>query len=131
MTEFNVLGVVLAMWPVISSTVALYTATKVGRAADLLLHELEVEEMIYREILINLLSSDVPEADLIQLIDGPKPNLGPWKDKALHTSLERRLGTKSQVVLEILKEMENTITTLNEKLKTDGTVFLVWLYSLK
>jgi hypothetical protein len=130
MSGFEAVGAVLGLWPVVINAFIAYEATKDNTGCDLLLHELETEEIIYREFVHHLLASDVSETDLLQITDRQKPNVGLWKDKALHASLERRLGDKSEVVVKTLKDMDNILATLNEKLRANDTGS-VWLYSLK
>src|SRR5271156_2699676 len=117
MSGFEVIGVVLGVWPVVLNGLALYKATKDGRGYGLLLNELRTEEIVYREFVQHLLQADVPEADLVQLTDRKRSNVGLWKDQALHFSLERRLGhEKSKIVLETLAEMDKLLASLGEKL---------------
>jgi hypothetical protein len=122
MSSFEVIGVVLGVWPVVLNALSVFTATKDGRGARLLLNELRTEELVYREFVKQLLASDVSEADLLQLSDGKRPNLDLWKDKALNCTLERRLGDKSEFVLKTLEEMKNILEGLNEKLGANVTV---------
>lgn len=118
MSGFEVIGVVLGVWPVVVNALALFKATKDGRGYGLLLNEFKTEETVYREFVRQLLQADVPGADVIQLIDRKRPNVGLWKDRSLHFSLERRLGVeKTKVVLNILDEMNNILTALMEKLE--------------
>lgn len=117
MSGFEVIGVVLGLWPMVANAVALYKATKEGRGSDLLLHQLDTEELIFRDFVHHLLAAEVSEADLIQLSDRNRPNVGLWGDKGLHASLERRLGhDKSKVVLKTLKEMDKLLESLRQKL---------------
>jgi hypothetical protein len=117
MSGFEVIGEVLAVWPVVVNALSLYKATKDGRAYGLLLNELRTEEQVYSEFVRLLLQADVPEADLVQLTDSKRPNLGLWKDRALHFSIERRLGQeKSKLVTETLLEMDKLLVSLSEKL---------------
>ena len=117
MSGFEVIGVVLGVWPVVLNGLALYKATKDGRAHSLLLNELKTEEIVYREFVQHLLQANVPEADLVQLTDRKRSNVGLWKDQALHFRLERRLGEeKSRIVRETLAEMDKLLASLGEKL---------------
>jgi len=126
MSGFEVIGVVLAIWPVVVNGLAMYKATKDGRAYGTLLNELRTEEFVYREFVQHLLQADVPEADLVQLTDRKRSNVGLWKDRALNFSLERRLGhEKSKLVQETLVKMEKLLVSLGEKLGgTDDVSFL-------
>jgi hypothetical protein len=118
MSGLEVIGLVLSLWPVVVDAVDIYKAMKEGRGADLLRHELDTEEYIFREFVHGLLSSAaVTDADLIQLSDRNRPNTGLWKDRALHSKLEKRLGPeRSKIVLKSLVEMDKLLTGLREKL---------------
>jgi hypothetical protein len=117
MSGFEIIGVILGCWPMVVNALSLYKATKDGKAYGLLLNELRTEELVYREFVRHLLQADVPEADLVQLTDRKRSNVGLWKDRALHFSLERRLGQeKSILVLETLVEMNKLLFSLSEKL---------------
>jgi hypothetical protein len=116
MSGFEVIGVVLGVWPLVMNGVALYKATRDGRAADLLRTQLDTEEFIFRQFVHDLISSDVPEADLVQLSDRNRPNTGLWKDRGLHSKLETRLGPeRSGIVLSSLVEMDKLLTSLRDK----------------
>jgi hypothetical protein len=117
MSGFEVIGVVLGVWPVVLNALAVYKATKDGRGYGLLLNELRTEEIVYREFVQQLLQSDVPESDLVQLTSRKRSNVGLWQDKGLHFGLERRLGLeKSKIVLETLVEMDKLLVSLSDKL---------------
>jgi hypothetical protein len=121
MLGFEIIGVVLGVWPVVMNTVALYKAAKDGRGNDLLIHRLDTEELIFRDFVRHLLASEVSEADLIKLSDRNKPNVDLWKDKTLHYNLEMRLGNdKSKVVLKTIEEMDKLLENLKEKLASNN-----------
>jgi len=122
MSGFEVIGVVLGVWPLVMNAVALYKATKGIRGADLLRTQLDTEEFIFRQFVYDLLSSDVAEADLVKLSDRNKPNPVLWRDKALHSKLEARLGPdRSRIVLSSLAEMDKLLAGLRDKLAIHGT----------
>ena len=117
MSGFEVIGVVLGVWPLLINAVALYKATKDGRRAERLRTQLDTEEFIFRQFVHDLLSSDVAEADLMQLSDRNRPNTGLWSDRGLHSKLETRLGPiRSTIVLSSLVEMDKLLTSLRDKL---------------
>jgi hypothetical protein len=117
MSGFEVIGVILGIWPAVANRLTMYKATREGRGYGLLLNELRIEEIIYREFVYHLLQGHIPEADLVQLTDGKRSNSAIWKDRALHFSLERRLGhEKYRIVLETLEEMDKLLVSLGEKL---------------
>jgi hypothetical protein len=121
MSGFEVVGVVLGIWPEVIDAVDMYEPMRGGRGVHLLQHQLNTEEFIFRQFVIDLLSSDVSEADLIQLSDRNSPNMGLWRDKRLHSVLERRLGPEQcRVVLGSLVEMNKLLINLTEKLTSNN-----------
>jgi len=119
MSGFEAIGVVLGAYPLIVHVLQLYKGAKNGQDWELLYDEFRVEEIIYVECVRHLLASDTSEADLLQLSTRDKPNQALWKDPALGRSLHSRLGDeKSPMVLKTLREMDNLLTTLNEKLES-------------
>jgi len=125
MSRFEIIGVVVGAWPAVVDALNLYPATKHGRGANVLLRQFKTEELIFREFAYQLLASDVTEADLEQLSSRQRPNLSLWKDKALHFSIERRLGSEtSKLVLDTLEDMNSVLTALKEKLKVENPVLI-------
>lgn len=117
MSGFEVIGVVLGVWPLVTNAVYLYKAAKGGLGRDLLLHEVKTEEVIFTEFVKHLLASDVSEADLLSLSNKENPNLTLWKDEELNAKLGRRLGKeKSEVVLRTLQLMGALLTSVNDQL---------------
>jgi hypothetical protein len=122
MSGFEVIGIILAAWPVVLSAVDVYKTSKDSKGAERLHRELDIEEVIFREFLHTLLASDVSDSDLVQLSvqlnDRSIPNTGLWKDGALQSKLQRRLGPdKTRVTLSSLEEMDNLLTSLNTQIK--------------
>ena len=110
------------------NTIDIYKAMKDSRGAYLLRHELDTEECIFRGFVYDLLSSAVTDADLIQLSDRNRPNTGLWRDRALHSKLEKRLGPeRSKIVLKSLVEMDKLLTSLRDQIAR-GDVDMVGLH---
>lgn len=118
MSGFEAVGIILGAWPIVVNAMNAYKLTKNGKGISLLLHELQVEEMIYSEFVHHLLESDISDqAVLLKLSDKTNPDLELWKKKTLHDSLKRRLGEKkSTLVFQKLEEMKKLLASLNEKL---------------
>jgi hypothetical protein len=132
MSGFEVIGVVLVAWPVVVNALTLYKATKDGSGYGGLLNELRTEEFVYREFVQLLLQADVPEADLVQLTDRKRSNVGLWKDIALHFSLERRLGREnSKLVLATVVEMDKLLVSLSVKLGGSEDVSRLSIFALQ
>jgi hypothetical protein len=121
MSGFEVIGLVMSVWPLVVNAADMYKASKDSRGADLLRNELDTEEFIFRQFVHGLLSSDVTDTDLIQLSDRNRPNAGLWRDRELHSKLEKRLGPeKSKIVLTSLREMDKLLTSLRDKLASNN-----------
>jgi len=121
MSRFKLIGVVAGAWSLVADAINLHLATKLSGGASVLLRQFRTEELIFREFVHQLLASDVTEADLVQLSSRQRPNSSLWTDKALHISLERRLGSAtSKLVLDTLEDMNSVLTTLKEKLKVEN-----------
>jgi hypothetical protein len=122
MSGFEIIGVVLGVYPMVTHSLALYKAAKSGSGWQSLQLEFATEKMIYKEFVLNILSSDVSQSDLLQLSNSDKPSLGLWKDRALHAKLGKRLGDeKSKLVLETLNEVNILLASLKEKLISNHT----------
>jgi hypothetical protein len=131
MSGFEVIGVIMGMWPDIKKAVAEYKATEHDMEADMLRDELDTEELIFKQFLHALFSSDVADADLVQLIDIYKPNVGLWRDQALHSKIERRLGAdRSRILSVALEEIEILLFSLRDKLEAKN-IDTVGLYVSK
>jgi hypothetical protein len=116
MSGFEIVGLVLAAWPVVVNSVSLCKATMGRRGADSLRTQLDTEEFIFRQFVHDLLSSDVADADLVQISDSNKPNTSFWKNRVLHSKLEARLGPDgTKIVLSSLEEMGKLLTSLRDK----------------
>lgn len=120
MSGFEVVGVILAVWPLVINGIQLYKSCKAGQGWSLLLTEFKTEGIIYTEFVCHLLAADVSEADLRQLTARNKPNQGLWKDKKLNNGLKERLGVdKSEVVISTLEEMDKLLTSLTRRFGVD------------
>jgi hypothetical protein len=122
MSGFEIIGVVLAVWPVVMNAISLYKATKGGRGVESLRIQLDTEAFIFRQFVSNLLSSDVAEADLIQISASNGPNTSFWRDKGLHSKLETRLGPDgTRVVQSNLEEISRLLTGLRDRFASVDT----------
>jgi hypothetical protein len=116
MSGFEIIGLVLAAWPVVVNAVSLCKATMGRRGADLLRTQLDTEEFIFRQFVRDLLSSDVADADLVQISDSNGPNTSFWRNKGLHSKLETRLGPDgTRIIRSSLEEMDKLLASLRDK----------------
>ncbi|KAK3318120.1 hypothetical protein B0H66DRAFT_225769 [Apodospora peruviana] len=122
MSGFEVVGLLLGMFPVVITTVKTFKAIKAGRASTFftsLSRKLKTEQVIFHEFVRNLLSSDASDAHIRNLlgIGRPAPDLAAWKDSRLQDALCAKLGKeKAENMLEILEEIGKLLQDLNTEL---------------
>ncbi|KAL9120120.1 MAG: hypothetical protein Q9187_003324 [Circinaria calcarea] len=126
MSGFEIVGVILAVYPLIGTALKVYQATKSRRGAASLALAISTEEIIFSEFVQNLLAPNVSsEAELVRLADPSSQNLELWKDTTLQQNLRNRLGPrKAKVVLETLCEIGELLKSLQDELshKDHGVV---------
>ena len=119
MSGFEVLGLILGVYPVIGNVLSAYRATKRGGAAKRFLRSLEVEQVIFGEFVHNLLSSELSETDLALLRDEDPSDLDIWKNKDLLLKVKRRLGPRtSELVLTTLHDINELLKTLRKEVSS-------------
>lgn len=123
MSGFEVLGLILGVWPLVVNGFTLYKTANGGLGTALLVHRLKIEETIYEDFVCHLLAADVTETELVQLSDREKPDLQLWKDPALHAKLHKRLGEKkSAIVLTTCERMRDSLTYLRKQLDVESNI---------
>ncbi|MCJ1405771.1 hypothetical protein MMC11_009001 [Xylographa trunciseda] len=129
MSGFEVVGVILGVYPVIVDALALYKATKAGKGAASLSRNLRTESIIFGEFVYNLLAPNVCPDELTRLKDPRSADLELWKDATLHAHFKDRLGSeKAEVVVEILQEIHALLRSLELELSavpTEHTIELL------
>lgn len=134
MSGWEVIGLVLALYPIVETAVKLYGEAKPGRTASSLTRKLKTEAIIYDQFVRNLLNPVVSGPVLDKLLDRSSPTLQEtWQDGHLHKELLTRLGSlKSNHLLELLLDMNKRLKALEIELSniSRGTVRLFPLLSL-
>ncbi|MCJ1393441.1 hypothetical protein MMC18_006316 [Xylographa bjoerkii] len=132
MSGFEIVGVILGVYPIIVDALALYKATKAGNRAASLSRNLKTESIIFGEFVYHLLAPNVSLDELTRLKDPKSPDLELWKDATLHAHLKDRLGSeKAEVVVEILQEIHALLRSLELELSavpTEHTIELLRKY---
>ena len=122
MSGFEIIGVILGVYPLIVDALALYKATKAGKGAAALTRNLKTESIIFGEFVYNLLAPNVSLDELTRLKDPRSPDLELWKDATLHAHFKDRLGPKKAgVVVEILREIHALLKSLELELSVVPT----------
>ncbi|KAE9378877.1 hypothetical protein N431DRAFT_478013 [Stipitochalara longipes BDJ] len=120
MSGFEVVGLLLGLYPLVVDAVNVYKATKTGRAATSLIRKLRVEEVVYHQFVYKLLAPNVPGTDIYRLyLNQELPDVGLWQEVALNQKLRIRLGAeKADIILDILREIESLLRDLNTYLSS-------------
>ncbi|MCJ1467361.1 hypothetical protein MMC07_005985 [Pseudocyphellaria aurata] len=120
MSGFEIVGLVLASYPLLITAVAVYNETRSDRGARRLVRSLKTEEAIFNNFLHRLLQPPIiSEAELALLIDPASPDLELWKDTKLQNRLEARLGHENaSIVVDILWEIHKILGSLRNELKS-------------
>lgn len=118
MSGFEVLGLILGIYPVIGHALKIYRATRNRGPLKWFVRSLEVEKVIFAEFVHNLLASELSEVDLVRLRDEEDPsNLEIWNNKELLLKVGRRLGPEtSKLVLSTLLDINDLLKTLRKNI---------------
>ena len=118
MSGFEIVGLVLAVYPLIGTAIQAYKTAKTGRSrASSLALWLRIEQSLFRQFVHKLLAPNVSEAELVLLQDPTSSNLILWKDPSLHTKLANRLGLEiSGTIIETLHEVHVLLSSLQNEL---------------
>lgn len=118
MSGFEVVGVILGLYPIIGTVLKAYKASKGGKGAQQLIRVLKVEELIFGEFVHHLLAPNVSEAELVLLKASSSHDPLLWTNAA--ASMTRRLGLeKARLIVEILQEMCILLRSLQGELSTN------------
>ena len=122
MSGFEIVGLLLGLYPIVIQAVNVYKATKSGRAAVSMFRKLKTEEVIYRQFVQKLLAPNVQDDDPYQLYLNQVPsNLDPWKSVTLNQKLRLRLGSdRADLILQILEDIDVLLKDLNTELQSIG-----------
>jgi hypothetical protein len=114
MSGFEIVGTILAVYPLLVGAINVYKATKSGRAEAAMTRRLRTEAVIYRQFVHNLLAPNVPQEEIDKLVGHETPDLRRWEDVTLHDKVRQRLGAeRADLVLEILSDMDKLLRALN------------------
>ena len=120
MSGFEIIGVILGVYPCIVEALALYKATKAGNGAASLSRNLKTESIIFGEFVYYLLAPSVSDDEYARLKDPKSPDVGLWKNPKLQSQLRARLGSeKAEVVVDILQEVKAILNWLQRELSPD------------
>jgi hypothetical protein len=99
MTGFEVVGVVLALFPIIVDGIRAYKQLRSCQPLEYLIKDIFAEHIIFRSWIGHLLMPCVPVEALRDMLD-PKSNMfGRWQDSGLPSAVEQAFGTTTAAYL--------------------------------
>lgn len=125
MSGFEVIGLVLALYPCLIDGLKAYKKFRSGQMIENLVKSLKVEQLIYSEFVEAILQSAVSEAELIRLTncvsekelvrldDSASPFLRLWKATALQLSLNTYFGPeKGGILLSTIRDIQRELEAI-------------------
>lgn len=117
-TGLDVVGLVLAIFPVIEELIKLYDLRPSTEQIRFLQRTVKNEEAIFRDTLEQLLSPHVSDRELQQLLILPGGKN--WADEALEKKLQMQLGERRfREIKEILEDIKQSLEKLREELSVE------------
>jgi hypothetical protein len=113
MSGIEVVGILLAFYPVVIDGLKLCKAVSSGQGITLLCDDLKNEELRYTEFLGLLFGQDVVREEQKRLKDNMLPALKQYPRQQLN--LERRLGkAKAELVISTLRNMHEVLQLMSQ-----------------
>ena len=127
---FAVVGLVLALYPVVVDAWEAYKAAKSGAKTEQIVQRLRTEQIIYNEFVQYLVGSSVSEAQRARLnATSPLGEEGFWSDPGLQEDLKRRFGfEKMETILKVVVNMYTLLVTMGQDLPGVGRSFVSDLF---
>lgn len=120
----EVVGIVLALYPIVVDTWQAYKAAKSGTEVNQMIQRLQTEQIVFQEFVHHLVGSSITESQRALLI-GSKPRergqqgeeVGCWHDPGLQADLKARLGfEKMQNILTIVENIQALLGCMSKEL---------------
>ena len=99
MSGFEVVAVVLAMFPIIVDGVRTYKQLRSCQPLEYLIRDILAEQIIFRSWIGHLLMPTVPVEALKDMLDPKSNKFGRWQDPGLQSAVERSFGTTTAAYL--------------------------------
>jgi hypothetical protein len=122
MSGFEVVGVLLALFPIVVDTVRGYKHAKSGEPLEYLIKDVIAEQILFRSWIGHLLMPTVPPQAVKALL-GPKSQKL-WEDPGLRAAVERSFGAATtsyllMTILDIHHELDEIKVALSYVSKAD------------
>ncbi len=126
MSGFEVIGVILGVYPVLVNAYQAFTAAKSDKGVESLYRKLKTEQVIYNHFVYNLLRPNVSEPQLLRLqTTSDAQYLDCWRDADLEASLKERLGwQRAQHIISIVKDVGQLLQSMEKDLPGAGRQFV-------
>jgi hypothetical protein len=99
MSGFEVVGVVLALYPIILHGVRTYKQLRSFQPLEYLIKDILAEQIIFRSWIGHLLIPSVPVEALRDMLDPNSSKFGRWQDPGLKSAIEQSFGTTTTAYL--------------------------------
>ena len=127
MSGFEVIGLIMAFWPMVTGLARTYQGMKPGVGSRQLSRKLEIESTIFDKIVRDLTGAVIAPEEIQRLVQQESDEQRPLLEQALRQRLRRRLGRdKFQLTLDYLSDMKELLDALRGELENmcRGTVRL-------
>lgn len=115
MSGFEVIGVVLGVYPIVLNACQLYRAARSGDGIEKLIRRLDIERFLFEDFVSRLLGPDVEESQLLRL--KTSRDLSCWKENDLQTKLEQRHGfVKTKHIIAVITDLNDLLLSIQRDL---------------
>lgn len=115
MSGFEVIGLVLGIYPIVVTLCEQYRAAKAGEGFEKLIRRLDTEQFLFEDFVTRLLAPDVEESELIHLKTATDLNC--WKDNNLRKQLEHRHGfRKTKHIISTIQDLYELLQSIQNDL---------------
>lgn len=123
MSGFEVIGVLLAVYPVVVTACNAYKAASTGDGYEKLIRRLNMEAFLFDDFVSRLLGPDIGESQLLRLKSSSDP--GFWKENNVQGKLEQRHGAlRTQHILSLINDSNTLLRSIQRDLPGAGRAFV-------
>ncbi len=120
MSGFEVIGVILALIPLVTGGIDRYKRVRDGQESRQLERSFKTQRVIFLNTIEELIYPLVSDSQLQTLLKDPNGRL--WQDKQLSASLEKLLGGAYPVFKEIIEDIKAVMSELQNALSAEVSV---------
>ena len=120
MSGFEIIGVILALIPLVSGGIDRYKRERDGKESRQLERSFKTQRVIFLNTIEELIYPLVSDSQLQDLLKDPNGRL--WQDKQLSASLEKNLDGAYPAFNEIMEDIKVVMSELQSSLNVDVSV---------